>query len=252
MRKFSPLEIMALSVLSEKARIARTAVICRKNGIDSTHRDCKIMLEKLGEPRGAKGRLRIALRDEIKRQTMVAGRRRHQREYRNWCLIGDKGFDPVSARFYGYSSDEYGSADPHERVKNLCLARIAPYADGLIPKVSWWNGSCRNWSVKETRLHKRGCLILVRPYWRSYRPEQKLQYLVYLNGKEAGYVIVPKRIRTIKKALESLESAPVKAAKRKGFDVKFDWTNQAFTVKSTRRKKARSIAWKSHTRAKRG
>lgn len=254
MRNFSALEIMALSVLPEKARIGRIAYICRKNRISATHRDCRIILEKLGEPHGAKGRLTIALRAEIKRQDLIRHQRRSKYARRNWSYVDtNPGFDVVSTRFYGWNRNHprYGSADYRERCMSICLNRIAPHVDGLIPNVTWWNGQIFNWSVKDTRLRKNGCLLLIKPHWRSYHPEQKLQYLVFLNGKEAGYTVVPKRIKNIEEALASLESAQVKSARKKGFDVKFDWTNQAFTVKSPRRVKSRSIAWKCHTRSKR-
>lgn len=261
MKKLSPLECMALAAMPEKARLARLAYLCRKDyeyGQPNSLQGARKVLEKIGEPRGAKIRLQRALRDEFAAQRWKESKRCRRREEFYDPRIGSGyryddtvyRYDPVSFRYCPY---HYGEKET--RVTAIVLCRFAEHREGLIPApahtASWWTSTAHNYNIKDAKISNGDYFMLVKPWqiWKDGRSiAGQYQWLAYKTKDTVGSVRVPKGVYNIKKAIESLKSSAVKKAEAKGASVAVDWANQAFLVQSPRRQKARSFAFKRHER----
>jgi len=247
--------------MPEKARLARLAYLCRKDydyGQPNSLQGARKVLEKIGEPRGAKIRLQRALRDEFNGQCWKESkrRRRDQQFYESRIGAGYYGddtvyrYDPVSFR---YCPHHYGEKET--RITAIVLCRFAEHREGLIPAPaythSWWTSTAHNYNIKDAKISNGEYFMLVNPYqlWKDGRSVAgQYQWLAYKTKDTVGSVRVPKDAYNIKGAIKSLKSAAVKKAEAKTATVTVDWATQVFLVRSPRRQKARSIAFKRHER----
>jgi hypothetical protein len=186
------------------------------------------------------------LHETIREQYWVISRRRRNKHYRRGEIGEFGGFDPIVEK--GRWDNTVG-----RRARSICLSRIGKFRKGLMPKVIWWSNRLENYSVRASLLKDGNYFLVIKRYPRSLNAEDKHTYLAYRCGDAVGYTVLPKKaaIKDVNFALASLEPVSVKAAREKGHDVQIDWANQAFLIKSPRRKKVRSIPWKKHTRVKR-
>jgi hypothetical protein len=264
MTRLSALEVMAFTMLPEKARIARLAYLCRTQPriweSPTSLASAKMVLARIGEPHGKKGKLAKALRQEFDAQSSKATIRR-QRSYdaydgglgTNW--LGQKiRYDPVSFRFH----QKRVTVRKHDRVKAICLSRFAEYTtfssqQDILPGVTWWNFNVTNWAVNHAEIRDGSYFIQVKPYsWCNSAAAKKRQWLLYkTKGGIVGSVRIPRKIgKSADDAINSLKTSGVKKAEKAGATVEIDWINKAFIVQSLRRKRAKSVPFKRHERKK--
>lgn len=261
MKKLSPLECMALAALPEKARLGRLAYLCRKDykyGQPNSLQGARKVLEKIGEPRGDKIRLQRALRDEFNSQRLKESKRWRLKNksyeaqitpghYRDETVYR---YDPVSFRDCPH---HYGEAIT--RITAIVLCRFAENREGLISAPAhthtWWLPTAHNYNIRASKISNGEYFMLVKP-WRLWKDGRSVsgqyQWLAWKTKGSVGSVRISKHNSTVEGAIKSLKSAVVMKAEANGATVTVDWENQAFLVRSPRRQKARSIAFKRHER----
>lgn len=267
MKKFSPLEILALNDLPEAARLKRTAYFCRKHGWDpGTLHKSKGVLEKLGEPRGAKTRLKKALKLEFMRQTAIAKKRNGRRRANKRSFTGITDYDPVAYKLCG------GLHDPiRQRTTAVCAVRIAQHwkkhkikRSDIMPDWAgyWWSDEVDHQSFQDGAFIEGGYALLIRPrFVHTVRPDgyvdwgrhyaHNFKWLLVLAGGVLKSVRVKGQAYPLKEALDSLKTSHVKTAEKKGHDIKIDWDRELFLVKSPSRKKWRELPFKKWERERR-
>lgn len=257
-KSFSPLEVIALSVLPEKQRIAKTAALCR------THRrfpDNQVVaanvLTELGEPRGAKTRLKKALAIEYCRQAQLVGMRRsYTKNFSSGAYDGDH-YDPVSYKFYRVSVDSSEVLlTKSVRWKALVAARFAKIRRTALKNLLWWwDGSLKSNTILNAQRIDGVFFMLMRPpYIKTTTGANKWshnhKYLFYKDGATVGRLRVPYNVSSIQDSIKSFKPARVVKAELKNYDIKVDWENQCFLTKPKNSSKWVKSPFKAHSREK--
>lgn len=264
MKRFSPLEILALNELPERARIGRTVSLARKYQwrID-TLAQAKRLLERLGEPRGAKTRLTKELAEESYLQEKIRKKRRKQRKVDRSAFTRCSNYDPIAYRdWIDRDNDE---DEKRRRIMAICAVRIHPYAKGeseILPKWvgQWWTGSVTNQAIWDGAFLRpeKGYALLIRPTAVFAQKDMlgdltqqwchNFRWLVIKIGGLVKGIRVDPRAQTVAEAIRSLKTAQLKKVEKKGYEIKIDWDKEIFSVKSPRRMEWRDIPFKKHSR----
>ena len=265
MKKFSPLEVLALNDLPEGPRVARTAYLCRKYGWNPrTLQGSKEILENLGEPRGAKTRLKRELRSEFARQLVKAGRRLSAARPYKRSFTHCEAYDPAAFKAYLLRFGCPGPATKKDRIKAICAARLhrpilgsrTNTASDVLPYWAghWWDGYVDCSAIWDAAFMDGGYFTLIRPSYvrapgqRTLHYNHNYRWLVFKVGSLVKAIRVSGRASNMAQALLSLKTSHVKKAEEKGYEVKVDWEREIFIVMSPRRRKPRELPFKKHSR----
>lgn len=277
-KKLHALEIFALCAIPYEKRIERIIYMVREGklgGLDYRCRkiDFRELVDRLGEPRGKKGQMANDLRRERGRQNSLRWNRRRAKESDGAVHVDD--YDPT-----GYSKtwqkEIHGTV--RRTIKRNRITAILLKRFKLLPAESYKDED-GNWQYTETIIPAVGCpryafnlrftptmevldarfgevpMFLHRP--RCYTTKHahhwthNHQFIIYKVGDADPVAVrVDGRVTRLNAAIESLKAGPVKAAEKKGYEVRIDWANERFLIKSPRRRKGREVPFKSWTRGK--